>query len=157
MPKPSKLKIYGALLLVQIIFGFHYLTTSIIVEEVDPFEWTAIRILFAGFFIKVKNKIGVDPLSGGNIKMTSNEFFNRNKIFFDLPEALENNFNFPLRFNFKPKKSEPILPNLKSNENFSPYTLIFSKFPNLHFLLNTMSTIIPFLSLRLIIAAEKSL
>ena len=33
--------------------------------------------------IKVKNKIGVDPLSGGNIKMTSNEFFKRNKIFFD--------------------------------------------------------------------------
>ena len=51
MPKPSKLKIYGALLLVQIIFGFHYLTTSIIVDEVDPFEWTAIRIMFAGFFM----------------------------------------------------------------------------------------------------------
>ena len=39
------------MLLVQIIFGFHYLTTSIIVEEVDPFEWTAIRILFAGFIM----------------------------------------------------------------------------------------------------------
>lgn len=45
------MKIYGSLLLVQIIFGFHYLTTSIIVEEVDPFEWTAIRILFAGFIM----------------------------------------------------------------------------------------------------------
>ena len=33
--------------------------------------------------IKVKNKIGVDPLSGGNVKMTSNEFFKRNKNFFD--------------------------------------------------------------------------
>jgi len=33
--------------------------------------------------IKVKNKIGVDPLSGGNVKMTSNEFFEKNKIFFD--------------------------------------------------------------------------
>tara|TARA_B100001094_G_scaffold190387_1_gene184380 strand:- start:32 stop:922 length:891 start_codon:yes stop_codon:yes gene_type:complete len=43
------MKIYGSLLLVQVIFGFHYLTTSIIVEEVDPFEWTAIRILIAGF------------------------------------------------------------------------------------------------------------
>ena len=42
------MKIYGSLLLVQVIFGFHYLTTSIIVEEVDPFEWTAIRILIAG-------------------------------------------------------------------------------------------------------------
>ena len=49
MSTPSKTKIYGSLLLVQIIFGFHYLTTSIIVEKVDPFEWTAIRILFAGF------------------------------------------------------------------------------------------------------------
>ena len=39
------------MLLVQIIFGFHYLTTSIIVEEVDPLEWTAIRILFAGFIM----------------------------------------------------------------------------------------------------------
>jgi len=33
--------------------------------------------------IKVKNKIGVDPLSGGNLKMTSNEFFKKNKAFFD--------------------------------------------------------------------------
>ena len=45
------MKIYGSLLLVQVIFGFHYLTTSIIVEEVDPFEWTAIRILVAGFIM----------------------------------------------------------------------------------------------------------
>ncbi len=45
------MKIYGSLLLVQVIFGFHYLTTSIIVEEVDPFEWTAIRILFAGLIM----------------------------------------------------------------------------------------------------------
>ena len=51
MAKPSKLKIYGSLLLVQVIFGFHYLTTSIIVEEVDPFEWTGIRILFAGLIM----------------------------------------------------------------------------------------------------------
>jgi len=34
-----------------VIFGFHYLTTSIIVEEVDPFEWTGIRILFAGLIM----------------------------------------------------------------------------------------------------------
>ncbi len=51
MAPPSKLKIYGSLLLVQVIFGFHYLTTSIIVEEVDPFEWTGIRILFAGLIM----------------------------------------------------------------------------------------------------------
>ena len=51
MSSPSNLKIYGSLLLVQVIFGFHYLTTSIIVEEVDPFEWTGIRILFAGLIM----------------------------------------------------------------------------------------------------------
>ena len=61
MSPPSKIRIYGSLFLVQIIFGFHYLTTSIIVEEIDPFEWTAIRILFAGFIMyalynkKIKN------------------------------------------------------------------------------------------------------
>jgi len=51
LSSPSNVKIYGSLLLVQVIFGFHYLTTSIIVEEVDPFEWTAIRILFVGFIM----------------------------------------------------------------------------------------------------------
>ncbi len=34
------------------------------------------------------------------------------KVFRDIPEALENNYNFPYRFNFKPKKSNPILPSL---------------------------------------------
>ena len=33
--------------------------------------------------IQAKHKIGVDPLSGGNLKMTSNEFFKNNKTFFD--------------------------------------------------------------------------
>ena len=33
--------------------------------------------------INIKNKIGVDPLSGGNLKMTSNVFFKNNKTFFD--------------------------------------------------------------------------
>jgi len=34
------------------------------------------------------------------------------RIFKDIPEALENNYNFPYRFSFKPKKSNPILPSL---------------------------------------------
>ncbi len=41
------------------------------------------------------------------------------KIYSDIPEALENNYNFPLRFNFKPKKSKPILPSISSNINKS--------------------------------------
>ncbi len=41
------------------------------------------------------------------------------KIFEDIPEALENNYNFPFRFSFKPKKSSPILPTIKKNQNLS--------------------------------------
>ena len=42
------------------------------------------------------------------------------KIFSDIPEALENNYNFHLRFNFKPKRSKPILPSIASKESDSP-------------------------------------
>jgi len=33
--------------------------------------------------IKIKNKIGVDPKSGGTLRMTSDEFFTKNKNYFD--------------------------------------------------------------------------
>ncbi len=39
------------------------------------------------------------------------------KIFKDIPEALENNYYFPFRFSFKPKKSNPILPSLTTKKN----------------------------------------
>jgi DNA polymerase-3 subunit alpha len=38
------------------------------------------------------------------------------ELFADLPEALENNYNFPLRCNFRPLFSNPILPNISSEE-----------------------------------------
>ena len=41
------------------------------------------------------------------------------RIYKDIPEALENNYNFPLRFNFKPKKSKPILPSISNHVNKS--------------------------------------
>ncbi len=41
------------------------------------------------------------------------------KIFKDIPEALENNYNFPYRFSFKPKKSNPILPSLVINKDLT--------------------------------------
>ena len=41
------------------------------------------------------------------------------KLYEDIPEALENNLNFPLRFNFKPKKSKPILPSISNIKNVS--------------------------------------
>ena len=42
------------------------------------------------------------------------------KLYSDIPEALENNYNFHLRFNFKPKKSKPILPSIANKESESP-------------------------------------
>ena len=42
------------------------------------------------------------------------------KLFSDIPEALENNYNFHLRFNFKPKKSKPILPSISSTNSNPP-------------------------------------
>ena len=42
-------------------------------------------------------------------------------LYSDIPEALENNYNFPFRFSFKVKKSKPILPSIQisnhRNEN----------------------------------------
>ena len=34
--------------------------------------------------VVIENKVGVDPVSGGNIRLTSDEFFKRNNYFFDL-------------------------------------------------------------------------
>ena len=42
------------------------------------------------------------------------------ELYSDIPEALENNYNFHLRFNFKPKKSKPILPSIASKGSGSP-------------------------------------
>ena len=34
--------------------------------------------------VKIENKIGVDPKSGGTIRKTSDDFFKGNKLFFDI-------------------------------------------------------------------------
>ena len=39
------------------------------------------------------------------------------ELFGDLPEALENNYNFSLRCNFRPSFSKPILPNISSDKD----------------------------------------
>jgi len=44
---------------------------------------------------------------------TSNEMHD---LFRDLPEALENNINFPLRISYRPKYSNPILPNIQTSK-----------------------------------------
>ncbi len=39
------------------------------------------------------------------------------ELFADLPEALENNYNFPLRCTYRPSFSNPILPNISSDKD----------------------------------------
>ena len=48
-------------------------------------------------------------------------------LYKDLPEALENNYNFPLRFNFKPKKSKPILPSIAVNKDVSVESILMDQ------------------------------
>jgi len=54
------------------------------------------------------------------IKLSNQHYFKTNsemtELFADLPEALENNYNFPLRCNFRPLFSNPILPNISSEK-----------------------------------------
>jgi DNA polymerase III subunit alpha len=54
------------------------------------------------------------------IKLSNEHYFKSNeemlKLFNDLPEALENNYNFPIRCNFKPSFSKPVLPNISSEK-----------------------------------------
>jgi DNA polymerase-3 subunit alpha len=42
------------------------------------------------------------------------------QLYADIPEAIENNYNFHLRFNYKPKKSKPILPSITTAQNNTP-------------------------------------
>ena len=56
-------------------------------------------------------------------KYSNQHFLKKNEdlleLYSDIPEALENNYNFHLRFNFKPNKSKPILPSVSSKNNTS--------------------------------------
>ena len=49
------------------------------------------------------------------------------ELYKDIPEALENNYNFPQRFSFKPKKSKPILPSISNNEDISAETELMNQ------------------------------
>ena len=57
------------------------------------------------------------------IKYSNQHYFKSHeemsKLFSDLPEALENNFNLPLRCNFRPQFSKPVLPNISSEKGGS--------------------------------------
>ena len=68
--------------------------------------------------ICIGNKTYVNEKS--RIRLSNQHYFKDNsemtQLFADLPEALENNYNFPLRCNFRPLFSNPILPNISSEK-----------------------------------------
>ncbi|WP_440934171.1 DNA polymerase III subunit alpha [Candidatus Pelagibacter sp.] len=55
------------------------------------------------------------------LKFTNQHYLKTNaemsELFADLPEALENNYNFPLRCSYRPLFSYPILPNISSDKD----------------------------------------
>ena len=55
------------------------------------------------------------------IKFSNQHYFKNDsemsELFADLPEALENNYNFPFRCSFRPLFSKPILPNISSDKD----------------------------------------
>jgi DNA polymerase III subunit alpha len=59
-------------------------------------------------YINEKNRIKYSP---EHYLKNDNEM---SELFFDLPEALENNYNFPYRCSYRPLFSKPILPNISS-------------------------------------------
>ena len=87
-------------------------------------------------YINEKNRIKYSP---EHYLKDSNKM---SKLFSDLPEALENNYNFPFRCSFRPLFSKPILPNISSSNDGNASDIIkknslnglkekFSKFFNL--------------------------
>ena len=68
--------------------------------------------------ICIKNKTYVNEKN--RIKYSNQHYLKDNsemsELFYDLPEALENNFNLPFRCSFKPNFSKPILPSISSSE-----------------------------------------
>ncbi len=57
-------------------------------------------------------------------RLSNSHFLKKNeeltRLYSDIPEALINNYNFHLRFNFKLKKSKPILPSIANPNRNSP-------------------------------------
>ncbi len=69
--------------------------------------------------ICIRNKTYVNEKN--RLRFTDQHYLKTNsemsELFADLPEALENNYNFPLRCSYRPLFSNPILPNISSNKD----------------------------------------
>ena len=67
----------------------------------------------------IKNKSYINE--NNRIKFSDQHYLKNNdemsKLFADLPEALENNYNFPFRCSFRPLFSKPNLPNISSEKD----------------------------------------
>jgi len=72
-------------------------------------------------FVCIGQKNFVDDAN--RVKFSNQHFFKKNEdlitLFNDIPEALENNYNFPYRFNFKPNKSAPVLPTIQTKKSIT--------------------------------------
>ncbi len=68
--------------------------------------------------ICIKNKTYINEKD--RIRFSNQHYFKKNSemkdLFQDIPEALENNYNFPFRCSFRPLSSKPILPNISSEK-----------------------------------------
>ena len=68
--------------------------------------------------ICIKNKAYVNEKN--RVRLSNQHYLKNNsemsELFADLPEALENNYNFPYRCSFRPIFSKPILPNISSEK-----------------------------------------
>ncbi|MBD1164691.1 DNA polymerase III subunit alpha [Pelagibacterales bacterium SAG-MED13] len=69
--------------------------------------------------ICIKNKTYINEKN--RVKFTNQHYLKNNsemsELFSDLPEALENNYNFPVRCSYRPLFSKPILPNISSSKS----------------------------------------
>ena len=68
--------------------------------------------------ICIKNKTYVNEKK--RLSLSDHHYFKSDiemsELFSDIPEALQNNYNFPYRCSFKPSSSKPILPNISSDK-----------------------------------------
>ena len=68
--------------------------------------------------ICIKNKTYINDKN--RVQFSNQHYLKNNsemvELFSDLPEALDNNFNFIFRCNFRPLSSKPILPNISSDK-----------------------------------------
>ena len=78
----------------------------------------ALRCIGEKSFVDDKNRF---KLSDQHFLKNHDEI---SKLYSDIPEALENNYNFHLRFNFKLKKSRPILPSIANDQSKSPEDML---------------------------------